>query len=58
MHFDFVCCACKNGRATAGAEMSPGIVLRFAGNRHGILRKHSGGVEEGTVMLSAVEAMA
>ncbi|CCV03991.1 hypothetical protein MESS2_1170004 [Mesorhizobium metallidurans STM 2683] len=58
VHFDFVRAACKNRRAAAGTEKTPGVVACFAIDRHRILRKHRGSVEKGAMMLAAVETVA
>ena len=57
VHFYFVGAAGENGRAAAGAEMPPGIVACFALDRHRIQREYRGGVEQGSVVLAAVEAV-
>lgn len=58
MQFHFITGLGKDRRAAARAERSPLIRPCLAFNRHGILRKHSRGVEQSPVMLAAVETMA
>ena len=55
--FDFVCAACENGGAAAGAEKPPGVVACFAIDRHRILREHRGSVKKRPMMLAAVETV-
>src|SRR5690242_15151362 len=55
--FDFIRGACENGRAAAGTEKPPGVVARFAVDRHRILREHRGSVKKGAMMLAAVETV-
>src|SRR5882672_12883057 len=57
VHFDFVCGACENGRAAAGTEKPPGVVARFAFDRHRILREYRGSVKKGPMLLAAVETV-
>src|SRR5438132_13769415 len=57
VHFDFVGRACEDGRAAAGTEKPPGIVARFASDRHRILREHRRSVKKGPMMLAAVETV-
>src|SRR5690606_36734180 len=56
--FHFVAAAAEDRRAAAGAEMSPGIGVRLALDRHRILREYRGGVEKRAMVLAAVEAVA
>jgi hypothetical protein len=57
VHFDLVCGAGENGRAASGTEEPPGVVARFAVDRHRILREYRGGVKKGPVMLAAIETV-
>src|SRR5436853_6309644 len=57
VHFDFVCGAREDGRAAAGTEKPPGVVARFAIDRHRILREHRGSGKKGPMMLSAIETV-
>src|SRR5438552_9308821 len=57
IHFDFVCAASENGRAAAGTEKPPGVVVCFAVDRHRILREHRGSVKKRPMMLAAVETV-
>src|SRR5438045_662739 len=57
VHFDFVCGASENGGAAARTEKPPGVVARFAIDRHRILREHRRSVKKGAVMLAAVETV-
>src|SRR3546814_3664547 len=58
VHFDLVPAASEDGRSAAGAEEPPGVVARFALDRHRVAREYRGGVEQGPVVLAAVEAVA
>src|SRR5262249_8572881 len=57
VHFDLVRGARENGGAAAGTEKPPGIVARLATDNHRILRQYRRSVEQGPVMLAAVEAV-
>jgi hypothetical protein len=57
VYLDFVGAARENGGAAAGTEKSPVVVACLALDRHRILREHRGSVEEGPMMLAAVETV-
>jgi hypothetical protein len=57
VHFDFIVGAGEDGRAAAGTEKPPGIVARFAIDRHRILREYRGSVKKRPMMLAAVETV-
>src|SRR3546814_19190591 len=58
VHFDLVPAASEDGRSAAGADEPPGVVARFALDRHRVAREYSGGGAKGTVVLSAIQAVA
>lgn len=58
VHFDFIPGAGKDGRAAAGTEKPAGIVACFSFDCHCLLREDGGSMEQGSVMLATVEAMA
>ncbi|MNZ62758.1 hypothetical protein D3C78_808880 [compost metagenome] len=57
VHFDFVVAAGEHRGAAAGTEMTAGVVLRLALDGHRILREYGRGVEQRTMMFSAVQAV-
>ncbi|CAI8751782.1 hypothetical protein EMIT0P228_140065 [Pseudomonas brassicacearum] len=57
VHFYFVTRAGEQRRAAARAEKASGIIPCFTFDRHGILGKNGGSVEERAVMLATVEAV-
>src|SRR3546814_7063834 len=58
VHFDLVPAASEDGRSAAGAEEPPGVVARFALDRHRVAREYRGGVEQGPVVLAEIQAVA
>lgn len=57
-HFDLVGAAPENGRTAVGAEESPGVAARFALDHDRLLGEYRGGVEQGSMMLAAIKAVA
>lgn len=58
MHLDFIGEAGKNRRATARAEMPPGIFGGLALGGYRVLWEHRSGIEQRAMMLAAVQAVA
>lgn len=58
MHFDLIPIASKDGRSAAGAEEPVLIASRFAADCNRLPSVNGGGVEQRTMVLSAIETVA